>query len=126
MTSAEPGIAARMDRLPLIGMHRRATVAVGLGLFFDMYEIFLTPVLSVALVQEFQLSKAELPLVLASTFVGMFAGTLLLGRLADRIGRRRAFLVSLAIYSLFSLLGAFSTGPLMLAATRFVAGIGIG
>ncbi|MEU6129476.1 MFS transporter [Saccharopolyspora sp. NPDC047091] len=115
-----------MDRLPLIGMHRKATTAVGLGLFFDMYEIFLTPVLSTALVQEFQLSKAELPLVLASTFLGMFVGTLLLGRLADRIGRRRAFLLSLAVYSLFSLLGAFSTGPWMLAATRFVAGVGIG
>ncbi|WP_258342511.1 MFS transporter [Saccharopolyspora gregorii] len=115
-----------MDRLPLIGTHRKATTAVGLGLFFDMYEIFLTPVLSTALVQEFQLSKAELPLVLASTFLGMFVGTLLLGRLADRIGRRRAFLLSLAVYSLFSLLGAFSTGPWMLAATRFVAGIGIG
>lgn len=126
MTTPEPTIAARMDRLPLIGMHRKATVAVGLGLFFDMYEIFLTPVLSVALTQEFHLSKAELPLVLASTFLGMFVGTLVLGRLADRIGRRRAFLVSLAIYSLFSLLGAFSTGPFMLAATRFVAGIGIG
>ncbi|MCA1188015.1 MFS transporter [Saccharopolyspora sp. 6V] len=115
-----------MDRLPLIGTHRKATTAVGLGLFFDMYEIFLTPVLSTALVQEFQLSTAELPLVLASTFLGMFVGTLLLGRLADRIGRRRAFLLSLAVYSLFSLLGAFSTGPWMLAATRFVAGVGIG
>ncbi|GAA3362456.1 MFS transporter [Saccharopolyspora gregorii] len=125
-TTGGPSIAGRMDRLPLIGTHRKATTAVGLGLFFDMYEIFLTPVLSTALVQEFQLSKAELPLVLASTFLGMFVGTLLLGRLADRIGRRRAFLLSLAVYSLFSLLGAFSTGPWMLAATRFVAGIGIG
>lgn len=125
-TTGGPSIAGRMDRLPLIGMHRKATTAVGLGLFFDMYEIFLTPVLSTALVQEFQLSKAELPLVLASTFLGMFVGTLLLGRLADRIGRRRAFLLSLAVYSLFSLLGAFSTGPWMLAATRFVAGVGIG
>ncbi|WP_308015867.1 MFS transporter [Saccharopolyspora sp. 6M] len=125
-TTGGPSIAGRMDRLPLIGTHRKATTAVGLGLFFDMYEIFLTPVLSTALVQEFQLSTAELPLVLASTFLGMFVGTLLLGRLADRIGRRRAFLLSLAVYSLFSLLGAFSTGPWMLAATRFVAGVGIG
>jgi putative MFS transporter len=103
-----------------------ATVAVGLGLFFDIYEIFLAGTLANVLVANFHLDKAILPAVLASTFVGMFVGAILLGRLADRIGRRRAFLVSLAVYSLFSLLGAFSVGPWTLMASRFLAGVGIG
>ena len=45
---------------------------------------------------------------------------------ADRLGRRRAFLLNLAIYSTFTLLGAFATSATMLIVTRFVAGIGIG
>ena len=119
-------IAARLDRLPVTRTHRRATLAVGLGLFFEFYEVFLTGVLSSVLVEHFKLSKAELPLLLASTFVGMFVGALLLGRLADRFGRRGAFLLNLGLYSTFSFLGAFSGGAVMLLVTRFFAGIGLG
>ncbi|SFJ24893.1 MFS transporter, putative metabolite:H+ symporter [Amycolatopsis sacchari] len=119
-------IAARMDRLPITRRHRLATVAIGLGLFFDLYEIFLAGVLGSVLEKHFHLSKSALALLLASAFLGMFAGAVLFGRIADRLGRRRAFLLSLGTYSLFSLLGAFSTGPAMLVVTRFLAGLGIG
>jgi MFS transporter, putative metabolite:H+ symporter len=67
-----------------------------------------------------------LPPVLASTFIGMFLGALLLGRFADRFGRRGAFLLNLGIYSTFSFLGAFSPSALMLMSTRFLAGVGLG
>ncbi|HEX3731985.1 MAG TPA: MFS transporter, partial [Mycobacteriales bacterium] len=118
--------AARMNRLPITGQHRWAVVAIGLGLFFDFYEIFLAGVLGSVLGKDFHLSKSLLPLLLSSAFAGMFLGALTLGRLADRLGRRRAFLISLGMYSVFSLLGAFSVGPVMLVVTRLLAGIGIG
>jgi MFS transporter, putative metabolite:H+ symporter len=120
------GVAERIDRLPVTRTQRRATVVVGLGLFFELYELFLTGVLSGVLVGELGLTKAELPLVLASTFIGMFVGALVLGRLADRLGRRGAFLLNLAVYSAFSLLGAFSMNAAWLVVTRFMAGIGLG
>ena len=120
------GIAERIDRLPVTNTQRRATVTVGLGLFFELYELFLTGVLSSVLVGEFGLTKAQLPLVLASTFIGMFVGALVLGRLADRLGRRGAFLLNLAVYSVFSLVGAFSMNAAWLVITRFLAGLGLG
>jgi len=120
------GVAERIDRLPVTCTQRRATVVVGLGLFFELYELFLTGVLSSVLVGELGLTKAELPLVLASTFIGMFVGALVLGRLADRLGRRGAFLLNLAVYSMFSLLGAFSMNAAWLVVTRFMAGVGLG
>ena len=119
-------VGARMDRLPITRTHRRATVAVGLGMFFDIYEVFLAGVLSGVLTHEFHLTKAALAPVLASTFVGMFLGALVLGRAADRFGRRGAFLLNLGLYSSFSLLGAFSPSALWLMATRFFAGLGLG
>ncbi len=125
-TAGPPSVAARLSRLPITTTHRRAVTAVGLGLFFEFYEVFLAGVLSGVLVNEFHLTKAELPAVLASTFVGMFLGALLLGRVADRFGRRGAFLLNLGLYSAFSLVGAFSVNALMFMATRFVAGIGLG
>ncbi|NKQ56991.1 MFS transporter [Amycolatopsis sp. K13G38] len=126
MADIGAAIATRMDVLPITRTHRRATVAVGLGLFFEFYEVFLAGVLSSVLVKEFALSKAALPPLLASTFVGMFLGALLLGRLADRFGRRGAFLLNLGFYSVFSLLGAFSPNAVMLLVTRFFAGLGLG
>jgi MFS transporter, putative metabolite:H+ symporter len=124
--TARGTVAGRLDRLPIVGTHRRAVVAVGLGLFFDIYEVFLTPVLSTVLTKQFHLTTAQLTPVLASTFIGMFLGALVMGRLADKIGRRRAFLLNLGVYSLFSLLGAFSPNAVWLMVTRFIAGIGIG
>ena len=123
---SETAIAARMDRLPVTPLHRRAVVVIGLGQFFDLYEIFLAGVLSSVLASQFKLEKGVVALLLASAFIGMFVGAIALGRLADRLGRRRAFLLSLGIYSTFSLLSAFSPGPAMLVVTRFFAGVGIG
>ena len=119
-------LAARMSRLPITPVHRRAVAAVGVGLFFDIYEIFLAGTISSVLVAQFNLSKAALPYILGSTFIGMFAGAVVLGRLADKIGRRRAFLFNIALYSVASVVGAFAPGPVFLMIARFVAGVGIG
>src|SRR5947209_5366712 len=119
-------IAARLDRLPITPTHRALVLIAGVGTFFDLFDIFLAGVLSTVLTQQFHLHGASLPAVLASGFLGMFIGAVALGSFADRVGRRRAFLVNLGIYSLFTLLGAFAPNAICLVATRFLAGIGIG
>ena len=119
-------IAARMDRLPITPLHRRATVVIGFGLFFDIYEVFLAGTLSSVLKKQFSLGGNALTLLLASAFLGMFVGAITLGRLADRLGRRRAFLLSMSTYSVFTLLAAFSPNATMLVICRFLSGIGIG
>jgi putative MFS transporter len=119
-------IAARLNRLAPTRTHRAATVIAGIGSFFDLFDIFLAGVLGTVLTQEFHLSRLALPAILGSSFVGMFFGATLLGRFADRYGRRTAFLLNLGIYSAFTLLGAVSVNAPMLIATRFLAGIGIG
>ncbi|GAA1944168.1 MFS transporter [Amycolatopsis minnesotensis] len=119
-------VAARLDRLPVTRLHRYLIAVVGVATFFDLYDLFLASSISTVLSKEFGVSSAELKPLLASAFVGAFVGALTLGRLADRIGRRRAFLVTLGLYSVFTLLGAFSTDVWMLVACRFIAGIGIG
>jgi MFS transporter, putative metabolite:H+ symporter len=119
-------IAARLNRLPITRTHRVVVAIAGIGTFFDLFDIFLAGVLGTVLTDRFHLSRVALPAVLGSGFLGMFIGALALGWFADRVGRRRAFLVNLGIYSGFTLLGAFSTSAAMLVATRFLAGVGIG
>ncbi|WP_406635059.1 MFS transporter [Amycolatopsis sp. WGS_07] len=119
-------VARLLDDLPVTRLHRRVVSAVGLGLFFDMYEVFLAGTIGTALSKEFGLSGTGLALMLGSAFLGMFAGAFFLARLADRLGRKKMFLFSLVWYSLFSLLGAFSPNAAVLVATRFLAGVGVG
>ena len=121
-----PTIGARLDRLPITPAHRAIVAIAGIGTFFDLFDIFLAGVLGTVLTDRFHLDRVSLPLVLASGFLGMFLGAVTLGAMADRLGRRQAFLLNLAIYSTFTLAGAFATNAAMLIATRFVAGIGIG
>jgi len=119
-------IGDRLDRLPVLPAHHRLTGVIGVGLLFDMYENNLSGVLSKVLQADFALTGTTLKLVLASAFLGQFLGAVVLGRFADRFGRRQAFLVNLALYSGASLAGAFAPSVAWLVALRFVAGIGIG
>lgn len=119
-------IAARVNRLPVTRTHRFAIVVVGIGIFFDIYEVFLAGTLGGVLKSHFKVSPDQLKLILSSAFVGAFVGAVLLSVLADRLGRRRAFFITLGLYSVFSVAAAFSTGMTMLIVFRFLAGVGIG
>ncbi|GLE52109.1 MFS transporter [Mycobacterium montefiorense] len=119
-------VGEQLDRLPVGAVHRKVVVAVGLGLFFEMYEIFLSSTLSATLSHDFGIRGTALKLVLASSFIGMFFGAAFFGRLADRMGRRKAFLLGLSWFSAFSFAGAFAPSPALLVLARFLAGVGIG
>jgi len=117
-----------MDDMPVGSLHRFVVWVIGIGLFFDMYEIFLVSSIGTALQNEYGLSRlsSDFKLLLASAFIGMFFGSFFLGSLADRIGRRKAFTLYLIWYSAFSLLGAFSVNAGMLVICRFLTGLGVG
>ena len=57
---------------------------------------------------------------------GAVIGALVFGRLADRLGRKRLFLITLAIYMAATMATALSAGFVSFAACRFATGIGIG
>jgi MFS transporter, putative metabolite:H+ symporter len=119
-------IGRRLDRLPVGPAHRKVVIAIGLGLFFEVYEIFLSSTIAGALKTEYGLGNTALQLLMASSFLGMFIGAAAFGRIADRIGRRRAFLFNLVWFSVFSVIGAIAPNPWMLVGARFMAGIGVG
>jgi putative MFS transporter len=119
-------IGRRLDRLPVGRIHRKIVVAIGLGLFFEVYEIFLSGTIATALKTEYGVGGTALQLLMASSFLGMFIGAAAFGRIADRIGRRRAFLLNLVWFSVWSIVGAVAPNPLMLVGARFMAGIGVG
>ena len=118
-------IGRRLDHLPIGPMHLRVVVAIGLGLFFEVYEVFFSSTIATALKTHYGLGGRALELLLASSFLGMFVGAAVFGRLADRIGRRRAFLLNLVWFSVWSVVAAFAPNPWFLVGARFMAGVGV-
>ncbi|OLZ63406.1 MFS transporter [Streptomyces sp. IMTB 2501] len=112
--------------MPITPLHRGLTAVIGVGLFFDTFENNLSGTIGKVLQSDFAFGATSLKLVLAAAFLGQFTGSLTLGRIADRFGRRRAFLINLAVYSVCSLLGACAPNAAWLIVTRFLAGAGIG
>jgi MFS transporter, putative metabolite:H+ symporter len=98
----------------------------GLGFAFDAWDVALTGVMLPLLTRDFALRGLEQGLFAASSLAGMAVGAFCWGTIGDVFGRKRAFTVTLLIFSLFSLLGALSPGFWFLLATRFLAGVGLG
>ncbi|MFC7391437.1 MFS transporter [Scopulibacillus cellulosilyticus] len=123
---SDVSVAARLNSLPLNSMHRKATFIIGAGLFFEFFDLELSGVLSSVISKQFQITGTSLSLLLGSAFFGMFLGAIFLNGMADKIGRKKAFMVNLLIYSVFTFVAAFSPNVAMLVICRFLAGIGIG
>ncbi|MFH8736361.1 MFS transporter [Streptomyces sp. NPDC017964] len=126
-TAGSPSpVSRRLEVLRPGPWHRRLTAVVGIGAFFDLYEVFLGGVLAAALAEPWHLSQTQKSWIIAAGFLGMFVGANVMSLLADRFGRRRMFLVNLATYSAFSLLCAAAPDVNWLIAARFLAGLGLG
>ncbi len=72
------------------------------------------------------LERTDAALVASATFVGMFIGAWAFGALADRVGRRRIFLLTVVLDAVFGLLSALSQNIEMLIVLRFLTGMAVG
>ena len=128
MVGPAPAIAASsvLEQLPVSRWHWRLVLFVGIGTFFDLYEVFLGGVLAPVLAKEFELGTLGKSMVIAAGFAGMFIGANVLSIAADRLGRRRVFILNLLVYSLFSFAAAFAPNIETFLVLRFLAGIGLG
>lgn len=118
-------IAARVDRLPVSRFHRRLLLLISLPFFFDISDIFTFSYAAPVLVKEWGLSLTSIALLTSAGFFGMFLGATLGGMLSDRIGRKRALMLCVATYSLFSLANALAPNVPLLMITRLLTGIGV-
>ncbi|HEX3382218.1 MAG TPA: MFS transporter [Paraburkholderia sp.] len=118
-------IAARVDRLPVSRFHWKLLALVSLPFFFDISDIFTFSYAAPALVKEWGLSISAIAMLTSGGFFGMFIGATLGGMLSDRIGRKRALIIYVAFYSLFSLANALAPNVPLLMITRVLTGVGI-
>jgi MFS transporter, putative metabolite:H+ symporter len=116
----------RLDRLPISSFHRRIMWLIGIGMFFDGFDIYVAAtVLGGTLRSGFSTMGQNAEFV-SVTFLGMMLGSFLTGFLGDRYGRRFTFQANLAVFGLASIAATFSPSMTVLILLRFVMGVGLG
>lgn len=98
----------------------------GLGYMFDAWDVLLVTYLLPLLGQQWHLSNVELGLFGTVGLIGMGIGAIAWGTIADRVGRRRAFSLTVLLYAVFTLICAISPNYAVLVIARLVAGFGLG
>ena len=125
---ADPGLSRseRLDRLPFTREHGRLLAVSGIGWALDAMDVGLISFVMAALAVQWGLSGTTLSWVASIGFVGMAIGAGLGGLLADRIGRRQVFAVTLLVYGLATGAAALAGSVAALLVFRFVIGLGLG
>ena len=116
----------RLDRLPFTRKHGRLLGASGIGWALDAMDVGLISFVIAALAVHWELAKSDGSLIASAGFAGMAIGASLGGLLADRIGRRSVFALTLLVYGLATGASALAMGVGTLIALRFVVGLGLG
>ncbi|MDJ0319547.1 MFS transporter [Pseudarthrobacter sp. PS3-L1] len=98
----------------------------GLGFMFDAWDVTLNGILIPLLSKHWDLSAGEVAWVGTSNLIGMAVGAFVWGTIADTIGRKKAFTATLLLFSIFTVLGAFSPDFIWFCIFRFMAGFGLG
>jgi AAHS family 4-hydroxybenzoate transporter-like MFS transporter len=92
----------------------------------DGFDTLMLSFVAPLLARSLQIDHATLGRVFGAGFIGTVLGSLIVGPLADRFGRRPMLLLALGVTGVFTLGCAFATSATMLATLRFIGGLGMG
>ncbi len=98
----------------------------GLGFMFDAWDVALNGFLIPLLSEHWDLSVGEAAWIATANLIGMALGAFVWGGIADVIGRKKAFTLTLLVFSIFTVAGAFAPEFGWFIAFRFLAGFGLG
>jgi MFS family permease len=105
---------------------RRTLLAAALGWALDAFDAMLYALVLALLMRDLGMSKTTAGLLGTLTLLASGLGGVLFGFVADRIGRKRALMASILTYSVCSFASGLASSIAMLAAARFVLGLGMG
>ncbi|MGW3277300.1 MFS transporter [Nocardia rhamnosiphila] len=130
MTTVRTRIPARLDRLPWARWHWMIVVGLGAVWIIDGFEVTVVGSVATRLSEPdsgLAISSAQVSGLAAAMYVaGACIGALVFGRLTDRYGRKKLFIVTLVVYLVATAMTAFSFSVWWFVLFRFLTGLGIG
>jgi MFS family permease len=126
--TVETDIPARLDRLPWGRFHTLVIVALGITWILDGLEVTLAGALTGALKESptLRFSNTDIGLASSTYLAGAVLGAVFFGWLTDRLGRKKLFFITLAVYLTATAATAFSWSLWSFCLFRFLTGAGIG
>ena len=116
----------RLNALPVSSFHYKLLVVAGIGWVFDSMDTGLIAFVLPLLIKEWGLSATQAGMLGSIGLVGMALGAVGAGTLADRVGRKNVFSVTIVLYSLATGLCAVAPNYELLVLFRFLVGLGLG
>ncbi len=121
-----PGPLARLDRLPVWPWERRLLWVVGAGYFFAFFDIVTISYAVPVIAKQFHVSTGTVTLSVTGSLIGYIIGAFADSTIADKFGRRVSLQISVAVFSIGTVLAALSSNVTELIIFRFISGLGIG
>ncbi|MGW5413172.1 MFS transporter [Actinomadura geliboluensis] len=122
-------VPARLDRLPWSRFHWMIVVGLGTVWILDGLEVTIVGSVAARLTEPgsgIAMTPSDIGLAAAIYVAGACLGALFFGQLTDRFGRKKLFILTLAVYVAATVATAFAFAPWYFFACRFVTGMGIG
>jgi MFS family permease len=122
-------IPARLDRLPWTKFHWRVVIGLGTVWILDGLEVTIVGAIAPRLTEAgsgISMTSADIGMAAALYVAGACLGALFFGQLTDRHGRKKLFMLTMAIYIAATIATAFAFAPWYFFLCRFVTGMGIG
>ncbi|NCD08140.1 MAG: MFS transporter [Negativicutes bacterium] len=116
----------RLEALPVGSFHYRLLIITGFGWMFDAMDTGLISFVLPVLAKEWNLSTSQMGMIGSVGLIGMAFGAVIAGSIADRIGRKAVFSLTLLLYSIATGLCALSWNFESLLVFRFFVGFGLG
>lgn len=105
---------------------RRTLIAAALGWALDAFDVMLYALVLTHVMRDLHMDKPTAGVLATLTLLASGIGGVLFGFIADRIGRTKALMLSIATYSVCSFASGLATSIGMLAVFRFILGLGMG
>lgn len=107
-------------------MHKRVWILSAFGIMLDGFDFFIMGVAIPLIVKDLGANPFQIGLASSAAIIGAIVGAAVMGPLSDRIGRRLAFQIDLAMFVVFAVASAFAPDIWWLIVFRFLLGVGIG
>ena len=119
-------VLERLEALPLGRFHYKLLLVTGLGWLFDSMDTGLIAFILPVLAKEWGLAPGQMGLIGSIGLIGMALGAVVSGTIADRIGRKKVFTITVLLYSIASAFCALAWNYQSLLVFRFLVGFGLG